>query len=131
MDEYKAIYLDVLQNHYTDFDGRARRKTFWTFALANLLISIAISLVVGIVSDSLASGLSGLYSLAVLLPSIGLGIRRLHDTGKTGWLLLLGLIPLINLVLLYFFAIEGDPGPNEYGPDPKDPDAGDFDDFEV
>ena len=122
-------YLDVLQNHYADFDGRARRKEFWMFVLFNILISLGITLIVGLVSDSLASLLSGLYSLAVLVPGIAVGVRRLHDTGKTGWLILLGLIPLINLVLLYFFAIEGDPGPNEYGPDPKDLDADDFDDF--
>ena len=66
-----------------------------------------------------------LYSLAVMLPSIGLGVRRLHDTGRTGWLALLALIPLVNLVLIYFFVLEGDAGPNEYGPDPK----GGFDDM--
>lgn len=118
-------YLDALQNHYFDFDGRARRKAFWMFVLINFAISIAITIVIGFVSDSMASVASGLYSLAVLLPSIGLGVRRLHDTGRTGWLILLGLIPLVNLVLIYFFAIEGDAGPNEYGPDPK----GGFDDL--
>ena len=79
----------------------------------------------GVVSDSLASIASMLYSLAVMLPSIGLGVRRLHDTGRTGWLALLALIPLVNLVLIYFFVLEGDAGPNEYGPDPK----GGFDDM--
>ena len=118
-------YLNVLQNHYFDFEGRARRKEFWMFALVNFAISIVITIVVGVVSDSLASIVSMLYSLAVLLPSIGLGVRRLHDTGRTGWLALLALIPLVNLVLIYFFVLEGDAGPNEYGPDPK----GGFDDM--
>ena len=118
-------YLNVLQNHYFDFEGRARRKEFWMFALVNFAISIVITIVVGFVSDSMASIVSMLYSLAVLLPSIGLGVRRLHDTGRTGWLALLALIPLVNLVLIYFFVLEGDAGPNEYGPDPK----GGFDDM--
>ena len=118
-------YLNVLQNHYFDFEGRARRKEFWMFALINFAISIVITIVVGFVSDSMASIVSMLYSLAVLLPSIGLGVRRLHDTGRTGWLALLALIPLVNLVLIYFFVLEGDAGPNEYGPDPK----GGFDDM--
>ncbi|MAQ92783.1 hypothetical protein B1759_12690 [Rubrivirga sp. SAORIC476] len=118
-------YLNVLQNHYFDFEGRARRKEFWMFALINFAISIVITIVVGVVSDSLASIVSMLYSLAVMLPSIGLGVRRLHDTGRTGWLALLALIPLVNLVLIYFFVLEGDAGPNEYGPDPK----GGFDDM--
>ena len=95
------------------------------FALINFAISIVITIVVGVVSDSLASIVSMLYSLAVMLPSIGLGVRRLHDTGRTGWLALLALIPLVNLVLIYFFVLEGDAGPNEYGPDPK----GGFDDM--
>ena len=119
MDEYKATYLDVIQNHYADFEGRADRKTFWTFVIINFLISIAITVVIGVVSDGLASLLSGLFGLAVLLPSVGLGIRRLHDTGKTGWLMLLALIPVAGLVLLYFMALEGERGPNAYGPDPK------------
>ena len=118
-------YLNVLQNHYFDFEGRARRKEFWMFALVNFAISIVITIVVGFVSDSMASIVSMLYSLAVLLPSIGLGVRRLHDTGRTGWLALLALIPLVNLVLIYFFVLEGDAGPIEYGPDPK----GGFDDM--
>ena len=118
-------YLNVLQNHYFDFEGRARRKEFWMFALVNFAISIVITIVVGFVSDSMASIVSMLYSLAVMLPSIGLGVRRLHDTGRTGWLALLALIPLVNLVLIYFFVLEGDAGPNEYGPDPK----GGFDDM--
>ena len=119
MDEYKATYLDILQNHYIDFDGRARRQTFWTFVLINLLISVAITLVIGIVSDGLASMLSGLFGLAVFLPSIGIGARRLHDTGRSGWFMLLALIPIVGLVLLYFCALEGDAGPNEFGEDPK------------
>ncbi len=119
MDDYKAFYLDILQNHYADFDGRVRRRTFWTFVLINFAISIAITVVIGILSDALASMLSGLFGLAVLLPSIGLGIRRLHDTGRSGLFMLLALIPFVGLVLLYFCALEGDAGPNEYGPDPK------------
>lgn len=117
-------YLDILKNHYVDFEGRVGRRLFWMFVLVNIGISIAISIVIGIVSDGLASALSGLFSLAILLPSIGMGIRRLHDTGKTGWLMLLAFIPLLGAIaLIVLYALPGDPGPNEYGPEPHDMDA--------
>ena len=119
-------YLDVLKNHYADFDGRARRKEYWMFTLVNIAILIGLSIVssiLGAIWDPL--GWLGYlaymgYALAVLVPGLAAGVRRLHDTGKTGWFLLLGLIPFVGfLIVLYFMAIEGDAGPNEYGPDPK------------
>jgi uncharacterized membrane protein YhaH (DUF805 family) len=128
-------YLDVLKNHYADFDGRARRKEYWMFTLINVGVVIGLSIVAGILG-AIWEPLGWLgylaylaYMLAVLVPGIAVSIRRLHETGKTGWLLLLGLIPLLNLVLLYFMILEGDHGPNEYGPDPKaaaDPVMGDL-----
>ena len=93
-------YLDILKNHYVDFEGRTGRRLFWMFVLVNLGISIAITFVIGIVSDGLASMLSGLFSLAILLPSIGIGARRLHDTGKSGWFMLIGLIPILGFLIL-------------------------------
>jgi uncharacterized membrane protein YhaH (DUF805 family) len=118
-------YLDILKNHYADFEGRARRKEYWMFFLVTIGVYIAIAIVsaiVSIVSDTLGGLVMLVYyvfALGVMVPSIAIGVRRLHDTGRTGWLMLLGLIPLANLVLLYFMIVEGDPGPNEYGPDPK------------
>ena len=125
-DAFNEYFLDPIQNHYMDFEGRARRKQYWMFVAFNIAVSIVISIVIGMISDTLASGISGLYSLALLLPGLGLAVRRLHDTGRSGWFLLLVFIPLVNLILLYFMVIEGDAGPNEYGPDPKDPMADDL-----
>ena len=118
-------YLDILRNHYADFDGRARRKEYWMFALVNIGVYLSVSAVAGILSwmweplGWLPMLAYLVFALAVAVPSLALTVRRLHDTGKTGWLVLIGLIPLVGLVLLYFMILEGDPGPNEYGPDPK------------
>ena len=111
-------YLDVLKNRYAQFDGRAHREEFWTFVLVNILVSIGVAIVAAIIHLWL---LRVLYSLAVLIPSIALGARRLHDTNKSAWLLLIGLIPLIGwIVLIVFYAQEGDKGPNPFGPDPRE-----------
>jgi uncharacterized membrane protein YhaH (DUF805 family) len=108
-------YLDVLKK-YAVFDGRARRQEFWMFALINFVISLILNLVLGMV------GL--IYTLAVFLPSIGVGIRRLHDTGRSGWWLLIGLIPVVGfIVLLVFFVQDSQPGDNQYGSNPKNPAA--------
>lgn len=125
LNDLKAWYLKALRQ-YTDFSGRARRREFWSFALVNVVIAIGLMVVAGIlgsVADVL--GMLGmlayyLYTLAVLLPGLAVGVRRLHDTGRSGAWMLLGLIPLVGLYLLYLFAVEGDAGPNPYGPDPKD-----------
>lgn len=125
MEDLKAWYLKVL-HQYSDFSGRARRREYWMFTLANVLVVVAIGIlaaILGAVADLL--GLLGmlayiLYALAVLVPSLAVTVRRLHDTGKSGWFLLLGLIPFGGLVVLYFMIVEGDAGPNVYGPDPKE-----------
>jgi uncharacterized membrane protein YhaH (DUF805 family) len=82
----------------------------------NLGIAIALGIIGGLIGFSL---LSTLYSLVVLVPSVAVGVRRLHDTGRSGWFMLLALIPLIGLVLIYFLAIEGEKNDNAFGPDPK------------
>ena len=114
-------YLQALKK-YADFSGRARRKEYWFFFLFNLIVSI----VLGVIDSMLGLGaagvgiLSGLYSLAVIIPSIAVGVRRLHDINKTGWWILIAFIPLIGiLVLLVFALMSGTHGDNEYGPDPK------------
>jgi uncharacterized membrane protein YhaH (DUF805 family) len=116
-------YLKVLRQ-YADFAGRARRKEYWMFTLVNGVISVVLAIVDGVLN--LNSGLldigllNGLYSLAVLLPSLGVGARRLHDTGRSGWWLLISLIPLIGaIVFVVFLATDGEPQPNAYGPNPK------------
>lgn len=104
-------YVEVLKK-YTVFTGRSHRAEFWWFVLFNIIISVVLSWI--------WEFLGSLYGLAVLLPAIGVGIRRLHDTGRTGWWLLLGFIPVIGpIVLIIFFAMDSEPGENQYGPNPK------------
>ena len=102
-------YIHVLKN-YVNFEGRARRKEYWMFFLFNILVSIGFGVIASI---SGISFLGNIYSLAVLLPAIAVGVRRMHDVGKSGWYLL---IPIYSLILA---CTAGTPGDNEYGPDPK------------
>lgn len=117
MDELKSNFLKVVRDNYANFNGRARRKEYWYFVLANFLISLVTNVLV-FVSDHL-SFVAIIVGLALFIPSLAVTIRRLHDTNKSGWYLLLGLIPLVNFYLLYLMFVEGDRGPNQYGPDPK------------
>ena len=110
-------YLMVLKN-YVGFQGRARRKEYWMFVLFNIIVSIVLAILQSILHA--ANILTGLYSLAVLLPSLAVGVRRLHDTGRTGWWLLIGLIPLIgSIILLIFMCQDSEVNDNQYGPNPK------------
>jgi len=116
-------YLDVLKK-YVVFSGRARRKEYWMFVLFNIIISIVLGFIDGMMGTGGHSGiglLAGIYTLAVLLPSIAVAVRRLHDTGRTGWWLLIAFVPLIGaLVLLVFMVLDSQPGTNAYGPNPKE-----------
>ena len=110
-------YLKVLQQ-YATFSGRARRKEYWMFILFNVIISFVLAFLEGVVrSSAIQQGqpplLSNIYSLAVLLPSIAVGVRRMHDTNHSGWFLL---VPIYNLVLA---CTEGTREANRFGPDPK------------
>jgi uncharacterized membrane protein YhaH (DUF805 family) len=109
-------YLQVL-GKYVEFTGRARRKEYWMFALINAVIAISIGVVEGLLGSPGIIG--GLYALFVFLPSLAVAIRRLHDSGKTGWWILVVLVPIIGLfVFIYFMVVPGDLGANEHGPDP-------------
>ncbi len=119
-------YLKVLKQ-YADFNGRARRKEYWMFVLFNILISMGLMLFVGIGAASESTtmvvifySLYALYSLAVLLPTIAVTVRRLHDINKSGAYFFIVFIPLIGGIwLLVLMATEGTQGENQYGPDPK------------
>jgi len=116
-------YLEVLRK-YATFTGRARRKEYWFFTLFNLLIMLVLSIIDGMIGlYSIEAGLgvlSGIYTLAVLIPSLAVTVRRLHDIGRSGWWLLIAFIPLIGaLILLIFTVLDSKPGSNQYGPDPK------------
>ena len=110
-------YLDVLKK-YAVFDGRARRKEYWMFFLFNIIIAFVLGIIEGIVGGPGVIG--AIYGLAVLLPGIAVGVRRLHDTSRSGWWLLIGLVPIIGaIVLIVFFVQDSQPGDNQYGPNPK------------
>lgn len=102
-------YFKVLQN-YATFSGRARRSEYWYFFLFNMIISFVLGVIGGLTEMIF---LGNIYSLAVLIPGIAVGVRRMHDVGKSGWFLL---IPIYNLILV---CTEGTQGDNEYGVDPK------------
>jgi len=103
-------YLKVLQS-YATFSGRARRSEYWYFALFNVIISFGIGFICGMLN--LPDFIANIYTFAVFIPSIAVGVRRMHDVGKSGWFLI---VPIYNLVLV---CTEGTKGDNEYGADPK------------
>ncbi|SHL75839.1 Uncharacterized membrane protein YhaH, DUF805 family [Flavobacterium chilense] len=106
------MYKKVVMENYANFDGRARRKEYWMFVLINAIIGYGLLFILGLVSPKLAL-VSSVYNLAVLVPSIAVGVRRMHDVGKSGWYII---FPIYNLVLA---CTEGENGPNQYGSDPK------------
>lgn len=115
-------YLEVLKK-YAVFSGRARRTEFWMFTLVNIAVSMLLAFVDNSFGMTVSYGvgmLSSLYGLAVLIPSLAVAVRRLHDTGRSGWWWLISLVPLIGaVVLLIFAAQDSQPGSNKYGPNPK------------
>jgi len=117
-------YLKVLKQ-YADFSGRARRKEYWMFFLFNMIFAIVAMIldnVLGIAIEGVGYGpLYGLYALAVLIPGLAVSVRRLHDVGKSGWMLLIALIPLIGAIwLLILMVTDSNPEENQYGANPKE-----------
>jgi uncharacterized membrane protein YhaH (DUF805 family) len=116
-------YLQVLKK-YAVFSGRARRKEYWMFVLFNIIFAIVAIIfdnILGTAIENVGYGLFYiLYSLAIIIPAIAVGVRRLHDTEKSGWWLLISLIPLIGAIwLIVLLATAGTAGENKYGADPK------------
>lgn len=101
---------------YADFTGRARRQEYWMFILFYFIVSIILGIVDGVLGLQI---LGLLFSLASLVPSLAIGARRLHDTGRSGWWQLLYLIPLIGLIIMIVFLVQDSHPDNEYGPNPK------------
>ena len=117
-------YLKVLK-HYADFSGRARRKEYWMFVLFNTIFAIITAIldnVLGLTSGQLPYGvLYFLYMLAVLIPGLAVSVRRLHDVGKSGWMILISLIPIIGTIwLLVLMVTDSNTGENQYGKNPKE-----------
>lgn len=105
--------------NYVGFSGRASRSEFWYWILFTVLVSIVTSIIdLGVLSSNVMP-LSSIWSLVTFLPSLAMGVRRLHDTDRSGWWWLLSFIPLIGIiVLIVFWCSEGTRGPNRFGPDP-------------
>jgi uncharacterized membrane protein YhaH (DUF805 family) len=116
-------YLKVLKQ-YADFSGRARRKEYWMFVLFNIIIAFVLGLIDGMTGMTATQAgiglLGGIYSLFVLIPGIAVSVRRLHDIGKSGWMLLIVLIPVVGAIwMLVLMVLDSNPGENQYGPNPK------------
>ena len=110
-------YFEALKK-YAVFDGRAHRTEFWLFFLFSFIISLFLGVIVGLV-ESLWF-ITTLYALAVLIPGLAVSVRRLHDTNRSGWWILTGLIPILGwIALLIFYVEDSRPGANQYGPNPK------------
>ncbi len=110
-------YLKVVKEHYADFKGRARRKEYWMFVLFNLIISILIGLIAGWLG---MKWLTWIYSLALFIPSLAVCVRRLHDTGRSGWWFFIVLVPIIGGIwLLVLECLDSQPEANAWGENPK------------
>ena len=132
MNNLVAATKKALTN-YVNFSGRAGRPEFWWWVLAALIVTIIVRIVDGLLfaplmgfdgfNENAWRPLSMLLGLALILPAIAVGVRRMHDIGKSGWWLLLGLVPIIGaLVVIYFYAQKGDPDSNRFGaPEPFSP----------
>lgn len=106
-------------SQYVGFTGRARRSEFWYFYLFNIILSIVASILQRAISNSSSGIITGIVGLAIILPSLAVAVRRLHDTSRSGWWILIGLIPLIGTIVLIVFYVQDSHADNQYGPSPK------------
>jgi uncharacterized membrane protein YhaH (DUF805 family) len=115
-------YLKALKN-YADFSGRARRKEYWLFTLYNIIIFVALVFLGAMVG--FPGGAEGVfvfvafYMVGVLIPALAVSVRRLHDTGRSGWWLLLYFVPFGAIVVLVFLVQDSNPASNKFGKNPK------------
>ena len=132
----KRAFID----NYAKFDGRARRSEYWYFTLFNIIITVPLITLFVVLSDSggtseivslIFVALLGLIVLALFIPSIAVAVRRLHDTGRSGWWYIIGMIPVVSyvgsIVLLVFYCTDSQPGRNKWGPNPKKPEHNEID----
>lgn len=122
----KHYYFKALKR-YSDFEGRSRRAEYWTFALTNTVIGYLLYGMMALAFYSelkvlglILSGLYMLFAIVMLIPGLAVCIRRLHDTGRSGWWVFICLIPIIGAIWFFvLLLLDGDKGENKYGPDPK------------
>lgn len=115
-------YIEAFKK-YAIFEGRSSRKAFWFFILFNLIAGFLIGIIDGILGINLIKDgfFAPLYSLAVFIPTIAVTVRRLHDVGKSGWWVLIGIIPFIGTIILIIFCVQqSQSGTNQYGEPPLD-----------
>ena len=110
-------YINCITKNYVNFNGRARRKEYWMYTLFNVIACFIVILLDGLLGLSYI--LFAIYALATILPTLAVAVRRLHDTGKSGWWLLLQFVPFCNILLFFFCLIDSTPGTNQYGENPK------------
>ena len=119
---FTEAVASVLGN-YATFSGRARRSEFWYWWLAMFAVGMVFAVLALLLGDGIFGTVLNLgyvvFSVAVIVPTVAVAMRRLHDSGKTGWLLLLALIPVLNLILLVLYVLPSDEGSNQYGPQPS------------
>jgi uncharacterized membrane protein YhaH (DUF805 family) len=119
-------YMTAPLRRYADFSGRSRRMEYWMFVIFNIIVSVVASIIDVVVGTATSiAGVTGVFSslvaLAFLIPGIAVSVRRLHDQDKSGWWLLIGLIPVLGfIVILVFTFLEGTKGDNRFGADPKE-----------
>jgi uncharacterized membrane protein YhaH (DUF805 family) len=114
VDAIKSVFTQ-----YVGFSGRARRSEFWYFYLFTILLSIVASIVQRAMTNSTNGIVTTIIGLAIILPYLAVAVRRLHDTSRSGWWLLIGLIPVIGTIVLIVFWVQDSHGDNQYGPSPK------------
>jgi len=114
--DFKQSVVRCVRDQYVEFNGRASRSEFWWFALACLLVVFLVQAILG-------NWAAHLVNLALLLPSLAVGSRRLHDMGKSGWFQLIWLIPFIGWAIMIYWLVQPSAGPNEYGAGPAQPET--------
>ncbi len=113
-------YLKVVRDNYANFMGRARRQEYWMFAFINLIIILILNTIDRVAFSPDMPLLSSIYGLAILLPGIAVAARRLHDTDRSAWWLLLAFIPVIGaIILIVMMCFDSTNGENRFGPNPK------------
>lgn len=117
-------YLKVVRDNYANFKGRARRKEYWMFTLINMLIMFGLMIILGGIGSAIDTPYllfaAYLYLFAVLVPSLAVTVRRLHDIGKSGWMYLIAFVPFVgSILLIIWFCTDSQPGPNQWGDNPK------------
>lgn len=114
---FESYFINIFKYKYALFTGRARRSEYWYFILFNIIVSMGLGMVDAFTRLEF---LSGLYGLVAIVPSLAVGARRLHDTGKSGWWLLISFAPFIGwIILIYLMVQDSQPFDNQYGPNPK------------